>query len=43
MKCFIKCLEDPYDGRSNDNGMINLGTAVNALVEDLIAERLSKV
>ena len=42
MKCFIKCELDPFNSNTK-SGMINLGTAVNALVEDLIADRLQKV
>ena len=42
MKCFIECEQDLYDKDSNPGGMINLGTAVNALVEDLIADRLNR-
>ena len=43
VKCMLKCAEDEYDPDTNPDGMINLGTAVNALVEDMIEERLSKV
>ena len=43
MKCMLKCAEDEYDSETNPNGRINLGTAVNALVEDLIEDRLKKV
>ena len=39
----LKCAEDEFDPETNPNGRINLGTAVNALVEDLIEDRLSKV
>ena len=39
----LKCAEDEYDSETNPNGRINLGTAVNALVEDLIEDRLKKV
>ena len=42
MKCFIKCELDPFNSNAK-SGMINLGTAVNALVEDLIADRLQRV
>ena len=42
MKCFIKCEQDPFNSNTK-SGMINLGTAVNALVEDLIADRLQRV
>jgi len=41
MKCFIKCEQDPFNSNTK-SGMINLGTAVNALVEDLIADRLQR-
>ena len=40
LKCMLKCEGDKYDKIRNPGGMINLGTAVNALVEDLIEERL---
>ena len=43
VKCMLKCAEDEFDPETNPNGRINLGTAVNALVEDLIEDRLSKV
>ena len=43
VKCMLKCAEDEYDSETNPNGRINLGTAVNALVEDLIEDRLKKV
>ena len=39
----VKCLEDSYDEFTNKDGMINLGTAVNGLCEDIIEERLLKV
>ena len=39
----FKCEEDPYHSETNRGGYINLGTAVNALVEDLISDRLTKV
>ena len=39
----LKCAEDEYDSETNPDGRINLGTAVNALVEDLIEDRLKKV
>ena len=39
----LKCEQDLYDSETNKTGYINLGTAVNALVEDLIQERLTKV
>ena len=39
----LKCAEDEFDPETNPSGRINLGTAVNALVEDLIEDRLSKV
>ena len=39
----LKCAEDEFDPKNNPNGRINLGTAVNALVEDLIEDRLNKV
>ena len=43
VKCMLKCAEDEFDPEANTNGRINLGTAVNALVEDLIEDRLNKV
>ena len=43
MQCFAKCCQDEFHPVHNKNGMINLGTAVNALCEDLIEERLKKV
>jgi len=42
VKCMLKCAEDEYDSETNPSGRINLGTAVNALVEDLIEDRLKK-
>jgi len=41
MKCFGKCASDIYS-ESNPGGYVNLGTAVNSLCEDLIAERLRR-
>ena len=43
VKCMLKCAEDEFDPETNTNGRINLGTAVNALVEDLIEDRLNQV
>ena len=39
----LRCEEDLYDSETNRTGYVNLGTAVNALVEDLIQERLDRV
>ena len=39
----MKCEQDLYDKEINRTGYVNLGTAVNALVEDLIEDRLTKV
>ena len=39
----FKCEKDPYHSETNRAGYVNLGTAVNALVEDLISDRLTKV
>ena len=38
----LKCEEDPYNSETRA-GYVNLGTAVNALVEDIISDRLMKV
>ena len=38
-----KCGENSYDENTNKEGIINLGTAVNGLCEDMIEERLQKV
>ena len=35
VNCFIKCIMDPT--------IVNMGTAVNALCEDILQDRLSKV
>ena len=43
MKCSAKCAKDSYHPESNPDGLINLGTAVNALSEEMIEERISKV
>ena len=40
---FIKCEQDPYDENTNEDGLINMGTAVNALCEDMIEQRILKV
>ena len=39
----LTCEGDLYHSTINRTGYINLGTAVNALVEDLISDRLMKV
>ena len=43
MGCLTRCVEDPFDKKSNKEGFVNLGTAVNSLCEDIIKERLDKV
>jgi len=42
VKNFMKCEQDKFNKETNTNGYVNLGTAVNALVEDLMQERLTK-
>ena len=39
----LTCEGDLYHSETNRAGYVNLGTAVNALVEDLISDRLMKV
>jgi len=41
MKCCGKCGSDDYN-ESNAGGYVNLGTAVNGLCEDLLAEKLQQ-
>ena len=38
----MKCEQDKFNKETNTTGYVNLGTAVNALVEDLMQERLTK-
>merc|ERR1712088_1278569 len=41
MKCLCKCASDNYS-KSNPEGYVNLGTAVNGLCEELLSERLRR-
>ena len=42
MKCSAQCAEIPFHPETNPDGMINLGTAVNALSEEMVEKRLSQ-
>jgi len=42
MKCFSLCLKNPYCKKINKDGMVNMGTAVNQLSEDILQEKLNQ-
>ena len=41
MSCFAKTAEDPFDPVTNPEGFVNLGTCVNALLEDELEDYLN--
>ena len=41
--CLTRCSKDAFDKETNCEGIINMGTAVNSLCEDVITERFEKV
>ena len=42
MKFSAKCAENPFHSETNPEGIINLGTAVNSLTEEMIEKRMSQ-
>ncbi|XP_023336360.1 probable inactive 1-aminocyclopropane-1-carboxylate synthase-like protein 2, partial [Eurytemora carolleeae] len=42
MKSFKECLVNPFCKFENKNGIVNMGTAVNQLCEDILTERINQ-
>ena len=43
LDCLTQCSKDEFDRKNNPDGLINMGTAVNSLCEDVLKARIDQV
>ena len=43
LNCMTRCGKDVFDKETNREGIVNMGTAINSLCEDVIKQRFEKV